>query len=63
MLLIGASGFLGSAVTKEFLAQKSKFKRVAVLAAPEKADKFKHIEAQGMTIVVGSSTDNSSYKG
>lgn len=63
VLLIGASGFIGSAVSEEFLAQKLKFRTVAVLAAPEKADKFKGVEAQGIKIVIGSFTDSSSYRG
>lgn len=48
VLLVGASGFLGGAVSNEFLAQKSKFRMIAALAAPEKADKFKDMEEQGM---------------
>lgn len=63
VLLIGASGFLGTAISQELLIQKSKFKKIAALAAPEKAAKFKDIEAQGMEIVIGSATDSSSYKG
>lgn len=63
VLLIGASGFMGAAVSQAFLAQKSKFKKIGVLAVPEKADKFKEVEAQGMEIVIGSSTDSSSYQG
>jgi nucleoside-diphosphate-sugar epimerase len=63
VLLIGASGFIGSAVSQEFLAQKWKFRTVAVLAAPEKINKFKGVKAQGIKIVIGSSTDSSSYKG
>lgn len=63
VLLIGASGFLGSAVTEEFLTQKSKFKEVAILAAPEKVVKFEGVRARGVKIVVGSFTDSSSFKG
>jgi uncharacterized protein YbjT (DUF2867 family) len=63
VLLIGASGFIGSAVSQEFLAQKWKFRTVAVLAAPEKIDRFRGVKAQGIKIVIGSSTDSSSYKG
>jgi NADPH:quinone reductase-like Zn-dependent oxidoreductase len=63
VLLIGASGFVGSAVSEEFLAQKSKFRTVAVLAAPEKVDKFRGVEEKGIKIIIGSSTDSSSYRG
>lgn len=36
VLLIGASGFIGTAVSQAFLEQKSKFKKVATLVAPGK---------------------------
>jgi uncharacterized protein YbjT (DUF2867 family) len=63
VLLIGGSGYVGGAVSQEFLAQKSKFRTIAVLAAPEKVDKFNDVESQGMQVVVGSSTDSSLYQG
>jgi uncharacterized protein YbjT (DUF2867 family) len=63
VLLVGASGYVGTAVSQEFLAQKSKFKKIAALASLEKVDKFKDLESKGMEIVIGSSTDSSSYQG
>ncbi|KAM3072514.1 hypothetical protein ACMFMG_009312 [Clarireedia jacksonii] len=63
VLLIGASGFLGRYMTQEFLAQKSKFARVAILADPSKVDKFAEVSQQGMEIVVGSFLEPSSFNG
>jgi NmrA-like family len=63
VLLIGASGYIGRFVAQEFLAQNSKFARVAILADASKVDKFAEISSQGMEIVVGSFLDPKSFKG
>jgi hypothetical protein len=47
-VLIGASGNIGRFSAQEFLSQKSKFGRVAILAEPSKVDKFAEISSQGM---------------
>jgi uncharacterized protein YbjT (DUF2867 family) len=49
VLLIGASGVLGGPLLTELLRQKSSFDRVAVLTAPERADKFKTIDVEVIT--------------
>lgn len=63
ILLIGAGGYIGHAVAKEFLAQKSKFARVAILVDPSKADKFAEDAKSGMEIVVGSFLESASFSG
>ncbi len=63
ILLIGASGNLGPYVVNEFLAQKSKFARVAILAEQSKVEKFDAAAKAGMEIVVGSFLDFKSFAG
>jgi hypothetical protein len=63
VLLIGASGYIGRVVAQEFLNQKSKFARIAILADAPKVDKFAEISQQGMEIVTGSFLEPSSFKG
>jgi hypothetical protein len=63
VLLIGASGYIGRIVAQEFLSQKTKFARVAILTDASKVDKFAEISSQGMEIVVGSFLEPSSFKG
>jgi uncharacterized protein YbjT (DUF2867 family) len=63
VLLIGAGGYIGRAVAQEFLTQKSKFARVAILADASKVEKFAQISKEGMEVVVGSFLEPSSFKG
>ena len=63
VLLIGASGFLGPHISGEFLAQKSKFARVAILAEKDKLAKFEKEAQAGLEIVVGSFLDSDSFRG
>lgn len=63
VLIIGASGYLGKPMCAEFLAQRSKFKRIAILTTEEKKAKFAKVEADGLELVLGSFTDPSSFKG
>jgi uncharacterized protein YbjT (DUF2867 family) len=63
VLLIGAGGYIGRAVSKEFLSQKSKLARVAILADVSKVEKFAEISKEGMEVVVGSFFEPSSFKG
>jgi hypothetical protein len=63
VLLIGAGGAFGVPLTQVFAGQRSKFTRVAVLSAPEKAGKFAHLQSQGIEVVIGSFLDENSYKG
>src|SRR5579859_4972852 len=63
VLLIGASGFIGRVVAQEFLSQKSRFARVAILTDASKAQKFNEISAMGMEVVVGSYLEPSSFLG
>lgn len=63
VLLIGAGGYIGRPVTKEFTTQKSKFARVAILADPSKVNQFTEAKESGMEIVVGKFQDATSFKG
>jgi len=63
VLIIGASGYIGSVVAQEFLVQKSKFARVAILSDVSKVEKFADIARSGMEVVVGSFLEPSSFKG
>lgn len=63
VLLIGASGYIGVPLSAEFIRQKSKFSRIAILTEEAKKDKFKSVEEQGFELVFGSFFDASSFKG
>jgi uncharacterized protein YbjT (DUF2867 family) len=63
VLLIGASGYIGRVVAQEFLNQRSKFARIAILADASKVDNFAEVSQQEMEIVVGSFLEPSSFKG
>ncbi|KAJ6523982.1 hypothetical protein B0H19DRAFT_1085441 [Mycena capillaripes] len=47
----------------EFLAQKSKFGRVALLSDPAKVARFAEIQGQGIEVVAGSLLEAKSYEG
>jgi uncharacterized protein YbjT (DUF2867 family) len=63
VLLIGAGGYIGRTVSQEFLSQKPKFARIAILADASKVEKFAEISKEGMEVVVGSFFEPSSFKG
>ncbi|KZF25654.1 NAD(P)-binding protein [Xylona heveae TC161] len=63
VLLIGASGSLGVPLVEEFIRQKSKFERIAILADPSRAKKFEDVQKRGIDVVTGSFLDPNSYKG
>jgi uncharacterized protein YbjT (DUF2867 family) len=63
VIVVGAGGNFGPAIVQALLARKSDFRRIAILAAPEKKDKFAKFAAQGMEIVIGDFTDSASFKG
>lgn len=63
VLIIGAGGYVGKPVCDEFLAQKSKFKRIAILTTEERKAKFASVAADGLELVLGSFLDPSSFKG
>ncbi|KAF7369782.1 NAD(P)-binding protein [Mycena venus] len=63
VIVVGASGSVGRPLMLEFLAQKSKFGRVAVLSDPAKTARFDDIQAKGIEIVAGSFLETKSYKG
>ncbi|KAL2075175.1 hypothetical protein VTL71DRAFT_117 [Oculimacula yallundae] len=52
VLLIGASGWVGPYFSSEFLLQKEKFARLAILADPAKVSKFTKEAASGFTTVI-----------
>ncbi|KIW31733.1 uncharacterized protein PV07_03331 [Cladophialophora immunda] len=60
ILLIGASGALGKPLLDELIRQRHQFKRIAVLATPDRASKFSN---SGVEVVVGSFFDAKSYQG
>lgn len=63
VLLIGASGNFGTPLVQEFLKQKSKFHRIAILAEQHRVQKFAQAQKDGIEIVVGSFLDVNSYRG
>ena len=64
ILLIGAGGWLGAYLVKEFIHRKDKFSRVAILASDEsKTLRFAEAEKNGIDVIVGSFLDVDSYKG
>ena len=63
VLLIGASGALGSPVTDQFVRQKKEFSRIGILTQADRAAKFEERREQGVDIIVGSLYDKNAYKG
>lgn len=64
ILLIGASGAWGVPLVEEFIAQKSSFGRIAILArSSEHASKFDKAKKAGIEVVVGSFLEAKSYEG
>ena len=64
VLLIGAGGALGGPLLEEFIRQKAKFARIAVLASDEpKRAKFAEAEKNGVDIVIGSFLEPTPYRG
>ena len=63
VLLIGASGYIGVPLTAEFILQKSKFSRLAILTEESKKEKFTQVADQGFELVFGSFFDASSFAG
>ncbi|KAJ6466651.1 hypothetical protein DFH09DRAFT_1059716 [Mycena vulgaris] len=63
VLIIGGSGAVGRPLVDEFLKQKSKFQRIAVLADPTKVSRLADAQAKGAEVVVGSFLDAKSYTG
>ena len=63
VLLIGASGWVGPYFSAEFLQQKDKFARLAILSDASKVSKFAKEAVAGIEIVVGSYLEPPSFKG
>ena len=63
ILLVGASGYIGRPLAQEFIRQKDKFSRLAILTEESKKDKFSEVVAQGFEHVYGSFHDVESFKG
>ena len=63
VLLIGAGGNVGTFLLPEFLRQRSKFNRVAILADASKVEKFAQAKKDGIEIVVGWFLDIEVYRG
>ncbi|KAJ7231155.1 hypothetical protein B0H12DRAFT_1029621 [Mycena haematopus] len=62
VIVIGASGSVGRPLMAEFLAQRSKFGRLAVLSDPSKIGRFKELDTS-IEVVAGSFLDAKSYEG
>jgi hypothetical protein len=60
VILVGASGVLGAPLLDELVKQRNGFKRIAILATPDRAAKF---DDSGVEVVVGSLTESKSYEG
>ncbi|OAP60956.1 hypothetical protein AYL99_05958 [Fonsecaea erecta] len=60
VLVIGASGAFGKPLMDELVRQRHQFKRIAILATPERASKFSD---SGVEVVVGSFYEVKSYRG
>ena len=63
ILLIGAGGYLGGPVTRELLANRSRFNRIAILTEESKKQKFAEHEAEGFELVLGAFDSPDSFKG
>ncbi|KAJ6451092.1 hypothetical protein C8R47DRAFT_998646 [Mycena vitilis] len=63
VIVVGASGAVGRPLMEEFLGQKSKFGRVAVLSDPAKVARFAEIQTRGIDVIVGSFLEAKSYDG
>ncbi|KIV79332.1 hypothetical protein PV11_06898 [Exophiala sideris] len=60
VLLIGASGALGKPLLEELVRQKEQFGRVAILATPDRAPKFRDLDVE---VIAGSLYNPVSYRG
>lgn len=63
VLLIGAGGNVGTFLVPEFLRQRSKFNRIAILADETRVEKFAQAKKDGIEIVVGWFLDVEVYRG
>ncbi|KAK9311567.1 NmrA-like family-domain-containing protein [Lipomyces starkeyi] len=63
VIVVGAGGNLGPSIVRALLAHKGDFRRVGILAAPEKKGKFADVEAQGVELVLGDYKDSKPYNG
>ncbi|KAJ7239667.1 hypothetical protein C8J57DRAFT_1193357 [Mycena rebaudengoi] len=63
VLIIGAGGTVGRPLVQEFLKNKTRFGRIAVLSDPAKIERFADVQRAGIEVVVGSFLEASSYRG
>ena len=63
IILVGASGYVGVPVTKEVLANRSRFNRIAILTGEAKKHKFAEHEARGFELILGAFDSPDSFKG
>ncbi|KAJ7239665.1 hypothetical protein C8J57DRAFT_1564729 [Mycena rebaudengoi] len=63
VVIIGASGTVGRPLVQEFLQNKTRFGRIAVLSDPAKIERFADVQRAGIEVVVGSFLEASSYRG
>ncbi|OAG44862.1 hypothetical protein AYO21_00824 [Fonsecaea monophora] len=57
VLIFGATGLIGSRITREIVRNKDKFEKIAIFTSPgsyeSKADELKSLEKEGVEIIVG----------
>ena len=63
IIVIGAGGYLGGLVTKEILADRLRFNRIAILTNESKKQKFSEHQAKGFELVLGAFDSPESFKG
>ncbi|CAK5274549.1 unnamed protein product, partial [Mycena citricolor] len=63
VLIVGASGALGQPLTQEFIKQRDRIGRLAILSDPAKAHRVEAARAAGVEIVLGSLIDPKCYQG
>lgn len=71
LLIVGASGLIGSRITKAIVQNKKSFDRIAIFTSPNtvqtKADFIKWLKEEGVEIIEGDATNSEdisrAYKG
>jgi len=57
LLLLGATGYIGSYILDQIIAAKPSFGRIAIFTSPKtaetKAEKIEKLKAQGVEVIIG----------
>ncbi|EXJ94495.1 hypothetical protein A1O1_02891 [Capronia coronata CBS 617.96] len=63
LLIFGATGLVGSRITREIVRNKSKFERIAIFTSPttveSKSDQIQSLKKEGVDVIVGDLTNSS----